>query len=325
MLVLVLGLSLTTAAACGKYSISNLRALQAFQGANEEYKRNEFKTAAADYERVIALNPDSGVAGYAYFFLGNSYDNLYKSTKKGEAENDSFLPKAVENYKKAIDKLAGNTDPKGPEIRKLAFEYLIAAYGTDKLNDINQAVPIAQQLISQEPNEPTNYQALGKLYEDAGNYEEAEKQFKKAVEVKPNDALGYSVLAGFYNRQGQFDKTMEAWFARAKMEPNNPEAWHTIGTFYQDEVFRDKRLAPPKAKEYVLAGLDAEDKALALNQEYYEALTYKNILLRQQANLEKDPAKQKALIQQADDLRNKAMDVQKKQNVAAGNATKKGK
>jgi tetratricopeptide (TPR) repeat protein len=310
MLVLVLGLSLT-AVACGKYSISNLRALQAFQLANEEYKRNEFKNAATDYERVVALNPESGVAGYAYFFLGNSYDNQFKSNKKGEPENDAFLPKAVENYKKAIDVLAGNKDPKGPEIRKLAFEYLIAAYGTDKLNDMNQAVPIAQQLIAQEPNEPTNYQALGKLYEDAGNYEEAETQFKKAVEVKPSDALGYSVLAGYYNRQGQFDKTMEAWYARAKMEPNNPEAWHTIGTFYQDDVLKDKRLAPAKAKEYVLAGLDAEDKALALNGDYYEALIYKNILLRQQALLEKDPAKQKQLIQQADELHNKGLEVQK--------------
>ena len=44
---------------------------------------------------------------------------------------------------------------------------------------------------------------------------------------------------------------------------------------------------------------------------YIEALVYKNILLRQQAHLEKDPAKQKELINQADQLRNKAMQLQK--------------
>jgi tetratricopeptide (TPR) repeat protein len=324
MLALVVGLGLTLAA-CGKYSINNLRALQAFQDANEKYKRSEFKNAADDYERVLALSPDSAVAGYAYFFLGNSYDNLYKPAKKGDQDNDAYLPKAVDNYRKAIDRLAGNTDPRGPEIRKLSFEYLIAAYGTDKLNDLSQAVPIAQQLIAQEPNEPTNYQALGKLYEDAGRYEEAEAQFKKAIEVRPSSANGYAVLAGYYDRQGEFEKMMEAWYARAKMEPNNPEAWQAIGSEYQGEVFKNKKLTPAKAKEYVTQGLDAEDKALALNGEYFEALSYKNILLRQEALLEKDPAKQKQLLQQADDLRSKATDVQRKQNAAAASgASKKG-
>jgi len=319
-LVLVLGLALT-GAGCGKYSIGNLRALKAFQDANQKYQKGEFKAAAEDYQRVVEYNPDMG---YAYFFLGNSYDNLYKPAKKGEAENDSYLPKAVENYQKAIDKLEGNTENKAPEIRKLSFEYLIAAYGTDKLNDLDKALPIAQKLIAVEPNEPTNYQALGKLYEDAGRYDEAEAQFKKAIEVKQNDALAYATLAGFYSRQGNFEKTMEAWDSRAKMEPNNPEAWHTIGASYQDEVFQNsklppgkQKLSPAKQKEYVLAGIAAEDKALAINPEYYEALIFKNILLRLQANVEKDPAVQKRLIAEADELHSKGEQVQKKQNAAA--------
>ena len=324
-LVLVLGLALT-GTACGKYSISNLRALKTFQDANEKYQKGEFKAAADDYERVIQYNPELGAA---YFFLGNSYDNLYKPAKKGEPENDGYLPKAVENYKKAIDKLEGKTENRGPEIRKLSFEYLIAAYGADKLNDLDLALPIAQKLIAVEPNEPTNYQALGKLYEDAGRYEEAEAQFKKAIEVKANDALGYATLAGFYNRQGDFEKTMEAWDSRAKMEPSNPEAWHTIGSFYQDEVFRNKKLPVPKQKEYVMAGLAAEDKALKINPEYYEALIYKNIILRQQANVEKDPALQKRLIAEAEDLKKHADEVQKKQTAAnaaaSASGTKKGK
>jgi tetratricopeptide (TPR) repeat protein len=312
-LVLVLGLALT-GAACGKYSIGNLRALKAFQDANVKYQKGEFKAAVDDYERVVKYNPDLGLA---YFFLGNSYDNLYKAAKKGEPENDAYLPKAVENYKKAIDKLAGQTENRAPVIRNLSFQYLIAAYGTDKLNDLDQALPVAQQLIATEPNEPLNYQALGRLYEDAGRYEEAEAQFKKAIEVKPNDALAYATLAGYYHRQGDFEKTMEAWASRAAMEPKNPEAWHTIGASYQDEVFTNKKIPPAKAKEYVVAGIAAEDKALGINPEYYEALIFKNILLRLQANVEKDPAVQKRLLSEADDLKRHADEVQKKQTAAA--------
>ena len=65
---------------------------------------------------------------------------------------------------------------------------------------------------------------------------------------------------------------------------------------------------PEAAWNTSLTGIEAEDKALALNPDYFEALTYKNILLRMQANLEKDPAKQKQLISEADDLQNKAME-----------------
>ena len=56
-----------------------------------------------------------------------------------------------------------------------------------------------------------------------------------------------------------------------------------------------------------------EDKALGLNPDYLEAMTYKNILLRMQANTEKDPKVQKDLINKADQLRNKVMDMQKRQ------------
>jgi tetratricopeptide (TPR) repeat protein len=312
------------AAACGKYSISNIRSLKAFQDANALYKKGEYSRAAQRYTDAVTLNPD---LGFAYFFLGNSYDNLYKPGRRGEPENDANLPKAAENYRLAVEKLSNSTDPKELEIRKLAFEYLIAAYGPDKLNDFSKAEPVAKQLIALDPNESTSYHLLGRMYEDVGRYEEAEQMLQKAISLRPNEALGYMLLAGYYNRQGQFDKTIEAWKTRAKAEPNNPEAWHTIAVYYFDKLHRDTTFVKEnrqKALDYVLDGIDAENKALALNGQYFEALSYKNILLRQQALLEKDPAKIKQLIQEADVLKAKAEDLQKKQNAAAGAAGSPG-
>ena len=59
--------------------------------------------------------------------------------------------------------------------------------------------------------------------------------------------------------------------------------------------------------------LDAQRLTLAvhLNPNYVDAMVYKNILLRQQANAETDPKKQAALIAEADTLRNKAIQMQK--------------
>ena len=312
VVVLVAGLSLA-AGACGRYSISNIRSLKAFQSGTDAYKRGDYPLAATRYQEAIDHNPDYG---FAYFFLGNCYDNLFKPGRKGEAENDAYLTKAAENYRKAIEKLATATETQAPMIRKRSYEYLIAAYGSDKMDDFSKAEPLALELISIDPNEAGNYSALSRLYEDQGRYEEAEAILKRLTAQKPSDPLGYQFLAGFYARQGDFTKTMESWQARANAEPNNPEAWHAIASFYFDEITKNTRLAPAVARGYALTGLQASDKALALNPDYFEAVIFKSLLLRAQANKEKEPAVQKTLIAEADVLRKRAEELQKKQAAA---------
>jgi len=299
-LTILMGFALSLVA-CGQ--VGKLQAKKAFKEANGFYQQQEYKKAADRYEDAVAADPELSVA---FFYLGNSYDNLYKPSRKGEAENDSFLAKAIENYKKAADK---ETDPK---MRRLALEYLVAAYGPDKVNDPTQAEPIVQRMIELEPQETANYFALSKIYEDSGDYEKAEATLLKSKEAKPNDPNVYLQIAGYYNRQEEFDKTIEALEQRATLEPNNPEAYYTISTYYWDKAYRDFRLKEDEKKGFVVKGVEAVDKAIALKSDYMEALTYKNLLLRLQANLEKDPAKQQSLIKEADRLRDQALELKKK-------------
>jgi tetratricopeptide (TPR) repeat protein len=192
--VVVVALSVA-AAGCGKYSISNIRSAKAFQDANGLYKRSDYAGAVARYEDALRLNPD---LGFAYFFLGHSYENLYKPGAKDDQQNVAYLEKAAEHYRTAINKLTGSTDPKEQEILRYSYEYLVAVYGPDKLNDFARAEPVVRELIAFEPNEPTTYRMLAKLYEDQGRLDEAEAQYLKSVEVQPTEAAGYQFLAQFY-------------------------------------------------------------------------------------------------------------------------------
>jgi tetratricopeptide (TPR) repeat protein len=313
-MALFLGLGIATAG-CGKYSWGTLSAVKSFKDGNLLYAQKEWKKAADKYEAVVA-HEDSfdklPQLATAYFFLGNSYDQLYKPAKQGDANNDAYIQKAIANYRKAADK---NADPRW---KKSALEYLAAAYGSDKLNDPAKAEPVYQEIIALEPNEPTNYMALAKLYEDAGRYDDAEAQYTKAKAVKPNDPAVLAGLAGYYNRQGDFPKTIEALEQAAALEPNNPEGYHRVAVFYWDKSRGDYRLTPAEKKDYIQRGLAMEDKALSLNPDYTEAMTYKNILLRLKANLEKDPAEQKRLIEEADKLRNKVIDAQRRKQSGKG-------
>ena len=64
--------------------------------------------------------------------------------------------------------------------------------------------------------------------------------------------------------------------------------------------------------------MEAVDKALELRPDYFEALTYKNLILRQQASkVEKNPAKQQELIRQADEFQKKAIDIRNLQTKGA--------
>ena len=199
---------------------------------------------------------------------------------------------------------------------KRSLEYLVAAYGADKLNAPDQAEPVVQKMIQMDPTEPTNYFALAKIYEDAGAYNEAEQMYLKAKEVRPNDPTVYTTLAGFYNRQGQFEKTMAALEARAEKEPNNPEAHQMIASYYWEKAQKDFTISKDERMKYAKAGLEAVDKALALKADYLDAVVFKGLLLRTQALLEKDPKVQQRLVDDAKTYQERAAQIQKKQRAS---------
>jgi tetratricopeptide (TPR) repeat protein len=292
---------------CSK--LGNLKARKAFKDANAAYQAQNYHEAAERYQEVIA-DPTAATDPnlvHAYFFLGNSFDNQYKPARKGEAENDALLTKAIENYKLAADK---ETDPK---MKKLSMDYLVAAYGPDKLNDPVEAEGIVLKMIQLDPSDTTNYFVLAQIYEDAGELGQAEAMLTKAKEAQPKDPAVYQRLAGFYQRQAEFDKLIEAVSQRAVLEPNNPEAHQAIASYYWDEGYRNTRLSENQRREYAQKGLEAVEKALALNPDYVDAVAYKGLLLRNQAAIEKDAARQKQLITEANQLQERAAGLKKKQ------------
>jgi tetratricopeptide (TPR) repeat protein len=296
-LVASLGLALAGCAQVGQ-----VRAMKAFKDGNKLYAASDWKAAAAKYEEAIQMDPSNYTI---YFYLANSYDNMYRPARKGEPANDALLQKAITNYKLAGEKI------EDPKLRTLSLEYLVATYGPEKLNDPTLAEPVVKDMIKLTPSEPTNYFALGKIYEDSGEYELAEQTYLQAKAAKPNDPEVYTRIAAYYNRQGDFTKLIEYLNEAIKLQPNDPTAYYTIATYYWDKSFRDFRLSEKDKKQYVTDGLTAVDKAISIKPDYMEAITYRGLLLRVQALLEKDPKLQQQLLKEADTLRDKADQLRK--------------
>ena len=301
-LALFIGLSVTLAG-CGY--LSEVRAMKAFKDGNKAYAASDWRAAVAKYEEAAKLSADQPGCQWCpaiFFYLGNSYDNLYRPARKGEPANDAFLAKAVENYKLASEKLTEESVPK----RSLALEFLVATYGPDKLADPTQAEPVVQRMIELAPNEPTNYFQLAKIYEDSGEYQLAEETYLRGRDAKPNDPTVYLTVAGYYNRQGDFDKLIENLKKNIALEPQNPEAHYRLAPYAWEKASRDFRLSDAQKMAIIQDGLASVNKALELNADYIEALTYKGLLLRTQALIEKNPAKQQELIREGTALGDKA-------------------
>ena len=157
----------------------------------------------------------------------------------------------------------------------------------------------------------TAYQQLAKLQEERGAYAKAEATLLQARQVAPKNKNVVLSLAQFYNRQGPFDKTMQMLEIAEALDPTDPAGAQIVATYYWDKAYRDHRLLPAEQLQYVMNGIAATDRALALNPDYSDALTYKNLLLRMRANLDTDPFQKQQLIAEADTLRSRAIELNK--------------
>lgn len=295
-----------TAAGCSQ--VDRFRAYLNIRNGHTAYAQQDYRGAIEAYELALqnrALADADPRITPAYFYLANSYDNLYRPTRRGEAQNDSYLEKAVEFYRHSSQV---ETDP---TIKRRALQYLYTAYGPEKLNDPAASEPIVRQLIEMDPTDTSNYTALARLYEDSGDYESAEATLKRAVEVAPNSPDVYATLAGYYERQDNFDAMIEALETRASLDPNNPEVYYTLAVQHWNKAYRDFRLTDAQKMEYVQTGLQHVDKALSINDAYQDALIYKGLLLRVQANLTRNPADQQRLLREAQELSDRADEIRR--------------
>ena len=177
--------------------------------------------------------------------------------------------------------------------------------------------------VKDGPQPFATYLELAKLQEARGAAKEAESTLMQARSLYPTDPKAFTALAGFYNRAGQFDETIDMLEQAAALTPSDAAGRHLIATFYEEKIRNDTALAATDRLRYARAGIAAEDQALTLDPEYVDAMIIKNILLRHQANAETNAAERTALVQQADELRGRAIQLQNSRKLigAAGGTT----
>lgn len=190
--------------------------------------------------------------------------------------------------------------------------------------EMSAAEAALRKQIAESPGGGRAYLQLSKLQEERGRAQDAEATLLAAQRAIPGDKAILHALAALYTRTGRFDEAVAILQQAAQIDPTDPEGHHRVAVYYWEKADRDKALTPGEQHSYILAGIEAEDRALAIDGDYDQALVHKNILLRLQASTESDKAVQQRLIAEADALRTRAVEIARRKGQSTVAAAEPG-
>lgn len=195
------------------------------------------------------------------------------------------------------------------------------------------AIDYFQQAIQLDPDAPYAQLYLATAYsqsyipgaqseENQKNADKAIETFNKVLEKDPGNVTAVTGLASIYQNTDQIQKAREMYLKNAQMAPDDPTPHYAVGSVDWIIVF-DKAAPPPPEEQSKLIeeGLEHLDKALQLNPDYEDAMTYKNLLYREKARLASTEEEKTQLTAQADEWFNKALAARKKNQEKAAAAS----
>jgi tetratricopeptide (TPR) repeat protein len=303
---------------------ARVQAQTALREGHKLYKDESFRKAIEQYDIVLAKDPSNIEAT---FYRGSSYHQLFRPGKDDTKVN---LEDAIKNYKAVLAATPSPGDKKYPVLQKNALSALIGIYADEPYHDFEMSMKYATDLTEHEPGNLQNLFAMANLYEKFGKVTEAEAAYKKATEVAPKDPKACGALAGFYNKtlwdekgvpvtggapgRGRFDDAVNQLKLCAELDPKDPKGYYTVATFYWDQCYRGPLLDDARKQQLADEGMDFVNKALTIKGDFVEALIYKGLLLREQAKLTKNPATRNSLMEEAQLLQKRAVELKKEQD-----------
>ncbi|MEP6993448.1 MAG: tetratricopeptide repeat protein [Acidobacteriota bacterium] len=187
----------------------------------------------------------------------------------------------------------GSKHPKDMEFAQKAIDHLktyVQAYPDDK--------KVLEYLVSMYLNT--------ERYDDAIGFYQNE-----LLKRDPKDSKAMQSVAMLYFKKGDFDNGVKWLKKRLEIEGNNPEVYYLIGVQAWDRSYNFPDLDPALRAKIVDDGLQSLNKAVELKPDYFEAVSYINLLYREKAKMEADPVKKQEFVDTANKYLQQALEMRK--------------
>ncbi|HLH01660.1 MAG TPA: tetratricopeptide repeat protein [Bryobacteraceae bacterium] len=227
------------------------------------------------------------------------------------AFKNNKYPDAVRHFQEAVRLDPNNTNAQAYLATSYFIQWVPGADSPDNKKNYDMAQAEFKKILQKDPS---NEQALASMASMAYNsatsappdkrkaaFEEARKWNERRIEVNPKDGEAYYYLGviDYYDALGDIQT---ARVTEKLTGPNDP------GPLPDKKVRADLK---DKYGKTIDSGLDQLKKALAIDKENEDAMSYVNLLLREKAALADSPEEAKALWKEADDWLEKSLNMKR--------------
>lgn len=254
---------------------------------------------------------------------------LFGATGCNQLKSRDQLNKGVQafknqKYEEAVDhfQTAINLDPKSEDAKL----YLATAYANqvvpnldspDNLALAQKALDAFQVVLAKDPNDLTALKQIASISRNIKKMDQAKEYERKVIAVDPNDSEAYYTI-GVVDWMQAYKSAVAILAADGLTDDGNGNVKKSKGAC---QKIVDANTTP------VTEGLDVLQKAVSINPNYEEAMTYLNLMNRRKADLEcGNDAARKADLAAADNWTQKSMGARKanelkKEQKAGGGVT----
>lgn len=151
-------------------------------------------------------------AGIAYSFAGK-FDkalNSFLAAEQGGYTNEGEIYSLIYDAIKAVSAEAASIREGREYLKKGLMAYPTNDGIVERLADayvllgenLDEIIPVLEQSIENDPQNPYLWNALGRIYDKQGNYDKAIEVFNKLNEIMPDNYGVYFTLGALYARKG---------------------------------------------------------------------------------------------------------------------------
>jgi hypothetical protein len=218
---------------------------------------------------------------------------------------------------------ARKIDSEFPDLDRMIGYSQIGLYIPDDKTPANEAHADAaiQELtkyLKKKPDDRIARDALINMYLNANRTSQAIDYFRTYLVDHPADLDAVKSIATLYAKQGDFNASLDWYQKITLLDSKNPESFYIFGVVCYEKVAKNPPADNAEKLAIVERGKAALQRAIELKADYFEAMAYLNLLWRQQALLEADPLKAQADVAQANQIRDKAVEIIRAKKAASG-------
>jgi tetratricopeptide (TPR) repeat protein len=147
-------------------------------------------------------------------------------------------------------------------------------------------------------------------YVNAAKYDDVLRYLQDDLKKHPGDLKDHKAIVSIYLRTQRIKEAYD-WIT-SHIPKTEAEPYYLVSVYCWDKAYRDPSISSQVRSEFVELGLSSVDKALQMQPEYFDAMIYNNLLLREKAKLQTDEKLKQEYFDKADQWRTKALALREK-------------